>query len=451
MIEIAFPESVSVIYSFASPPSITPTLGAELLTDPGLEAWTSPTNLTNWTETIAGTSTVNQEVATIHGGANSARLDIDVANSTAAISQIPAAAVGTWLRATAYLRASASGKSVYVQIDPAKVDGALAAVTPGTFWVEAVATGRVRIADPYMNVARSSAPSASLYADDVSLKAMVLASMLGSIQTGAINVSISVGLTIPAGLQGGLVLALDSASSPANFILVTYNRGNGRVYVEQCIAGVYTALASTITAYVAGAVLRAEKVGTTLTVRYNGAVVGVPVIVTEAGNTLCGLFATNVSVTFANLGIESHFGTLRTIRTQNFVLEVALTLPASARAGFVFCLDHPSNPQNFVHAYLDPASNLVVVDQYINGISANLLSSIPVSAPTLPEKVFRIEKVGNVLSASWNGHLAGVATMVDLTLGHSLAGLFGTDPGVIFKQYRIHCPTTDCGCGPKCL
>ena len=35
---------------------ITPTIsGDELLTDGGLEAWTSATNLTNWTEGKAGT------------------------------------------------------------------------------------------------------------------------------------------------------------------------------------------------------------------------------------------------------------------------------------------------------------------------------------------------------------------------------------------------------------
>lgn len=450
MIEVAFPASIAPIYSLASPPSITPTLGAELLTDPGLEAWTSPTNLTNWSESIAGTSTVNQETVTIHGGANAARLDIDASNSGANINQTPALAVGNWYRLAGYIRASAAAKSGYLRTDLAKTWLNIIS-SPGTSWTALAGTGRVLIADPSIVASRNVAVSASIYFDDISYKSMVLATLLGSVQTGAVNISIAVALTIPEYLQGGCVLALDSATSPANFILVHFNRADSRVYVEECVAGVYTTLASTVTAYVAGAVLRAEKVGTTLTVRYNGAIVGVPVAVTEAGNTLCGLFATDASVAFANLLIESHFGTLRTIRSQNFVLEVALTLPALAQAGFVFCLDHPRNPQNFVNAYLDRTSNLVVVDQCIDGIRTNLLSSAPVSALTLAEKVFRIEKVGNVLSVSWNGHLAGMATMVDLTLGHSLAGLFGTDPNIVFKQYRIHCPTADCGCGPKCL
>jgi len=62
-------------------------LGAEKMVDGGLEIWASATNLTNWTEAIAGTSTVNREAVTIHGGTYSCRFDVDGSASNAQISQ----------------------------------------------------------------------------------------------------------------------------------------------------------------------------------------------------------------------------------------------------------------------------------------------------------------------------------------------------------------------------
>jgi hypothetical protein len=61
--------------------------GEDVLTDGGLEAWTSPTDLTSWNETVAGTSTVNQESTVIHAGTYAARFDVDASNSIALIQQ----------------------------------------------------------------------------------------------------------------------------------------------------------------------------------------------------------------------------------------------------------------------------------------------------------------------------------------------------------------------------
>lgn len=48
--------------------------GAEILTDGGLETWTSETNLTSWTEDNAGTGSVNREGTEKHGGTYAAKL-----------------------------------------------------------------------------------------------------------------------------------------------------------------------------------------------------------------------------------------------------------------------------------------------------------------------------------------------------------------------------------------
>ena len=63
------------------------TLLAEEFTDGGLEAWTSGTNLTNWTEDVGGTSTVNQDSADKRSGSYCARSEIDTLGNYAAIYQ----------------------------------------------------------------------------------------------------------------------------------------------------------------------------------------------------------------------------------------------------------------------------------------------------------------------------------------------------------------------------
>lgn len=54
-------------------------MAIERVTDGAMELWTSATDLTNWTESIAGTSAVNRST-TKHGGTYAAELVIDVTN-----------------------------------------------------------------------------------------------------------------------------------------------------------------------------------------------------------------------------------------------------------------------------------------------------------------------------------------------------------------------------------
>lgn len=56
-------------------------------TDGDMEIWASATNLTNWTETIAGTSTINRESVVVKSGTYSCRMDIDASSSGAQIEQ----------------------------------------------------------------------------------------------------------------------------------------------------------------------------------------------------------------------------------------------------------------------------------------------------------------------------------------------------------------------------
>ncbi|HTK03410.1 MAG TPA: hypothetical protein VL401_01415, partial [Alphaproteobacteria bacterium] len=118
---------------------ITPTLGSELLTDGGLENWTSATNLTSWTEQIAGTSTVNQESSTIHGGTYSVREDIDASNNFGQIFQaLTNFGIGNYGSVTYWARSSATGKTLSF----AQNSNSGPARNPGTTWTQYTDTFR---------------------------------------------------------------------------------------------------------------------------------------------------------------------------------------------------------------------------------------------------------------------------------------------------------------------
>lgn len=144
------------------------------------------------------------------------------------------------------------------------------------------------------------------YWDNLSLKPLTLSSLFSSVSTSDADVIADANVTMTAGTQAGLVLNLDSTSSPANF-LIAYHDGTN-VYLDKNVGGTYTNLISATTTYSAGATLRVityHSDASTLKVRvyYNNAMVGTEQTVTDAGireNTLHGLFSTYSGNTFDN-------------------------------------------------------------------------------------------------------------------------------------------------------
>jgi hypothetical protein len=136
-------------------------VGAELLADPGIEAWTSPTNLTSWAETLGGTSTINQETTVIHGGSNAARLDIDASNNTAIISQ-NIGTVGDTYRFSVWARASATPATAAVISGVAF--GSFSLTTAYQQFVQDVIAQNANL-----GFLRLSAASKSIYFDDCSI------------------------------------------------------------------------------------------------------------------------------------------------------------------------------------------------------------------------------------------------------------------------------------------
>jgi len=133
--------------------------------------------------------------------------------------------------------------------------------------------------------------------------------------TGITEGTFDVDITIPTinDGQAGLVLCLDSESSPANFIEVAYDKFSGKVDLWKCVAGTYTSLISTTTTYAAGATLRAivDYVSATddikVKVYYNGALIDSEQTIEDngiAGNTRHGIMSVDSSNSLDNFEVN---------------------------------------------------------------------------------------------------------------------------------------------------
>lgn len=138
--------------------------------------------------------------------------------------------------------------------------------------------------------------------DNLSLRNLLTSSLLSTRTYASANCDLSVQVTLTAGTQAGLCARLDSATSPANFI-IAYLDGTGVAKVDKCVGGTYTNVISGAVTYAAGRVLRLMCSGNNVSAYYNGTQVGSTVTVSDAGivsNTRHGKFNTYASNVLAN-------------------------------------------------------------------------------------------------------------------------------------------------------
>lgn len=266
-----------------------PALGAEKISNGNFETWVSATDAGSWGESASGGSSVNREAASVHGGTYAARIDFD-ASANAYMSQASNLANNEWCLVESWMRTSASGKTMYIAL------GAVTGKTrdPGTTWTQYFDVLRTAANNPSLTLAKVSAASASIYFDDVSVKAITLASMF-SVRSYGTHTTTKVGVTIMAGTRAGVVCNLDSATSPANFVIASHDGSLCRL--TKCVAGTYTELISTSVAYAPGAYVEIRRPvgGDIWQLYYNGSKVGADQTISDAAikaATLAGLFNT---------------------------------------------------------------------------------------------------------------------------------------------------------------
>ena len=281
----------------------TPTLGPELLTDGALENWNSAADLASWSENKSGSSTINREGTIVHGGSYSCRLDVDASNSAVYPGQNTSLPLGAWVQASAWLYASASGKTAKVYL------GSLSGpdLNPGPAWTQYFHTFKVAAANPAFLLSRQTAASASLYWDDASLKALTLAQLFAALPPSKIDVAAQVVITAnPSGCQAGLVINLDNPANPANFVYAYYSAG--LVKMIKCVAGAYTELVSGSATFGSAKPLKIVKSGTSYSVYYGGVQIGATQTVNDAGiinNRIHGLFSTHSGITLDAYSLTS--------------------------------------------------------------------------------------------------------------------------------------------------
>jgi hypothetical protein len=140
-----------------------------------------------------------------------------------------------------------------------------------------------------------------MFLDDVSVKELKLSELFNTIQSSTPDVISTVTLPInPYGIQQGMILNLDSVSTPLNFVVAYYSYN--RVYLDKCVNGTWTNIITEFVGYVENAELRVIKDGTTYRLYYNDTLIGTATISDESiiNNTRHGLFSTDVRSTLDN-------------------------------------------------------------------------------------------------------------------------------------------------------
>lgn len=268
-------------------PNPVPVAGAELLTNGDFSAWTGD-NPNGWT--VSAEVGSDPMVTQVAGGA---RMYSSATGSTFTLNQAFGAETD-WIQQTIIL--------------PTVVSGSLSARTR----LSGITHFNATIAGTYLNCFRMLSDPGILFIraalpldatiGSVAAKKLTLSSLLSTRAYASADCDLSAAVTRTAGTQAGLVARLDSATSPANFI-IAYLDGAGNVKCDKVVAGTYTNVISGAVTYVAGATLRLVCNGNSVSAYYNGTQVGTTQTVSDAGivsNVRHGKFSTYASNVLAS-------------------------------------------------------------------------------------------------------------------------------------------------------
>lgn len=235
------------------------------------------------------------------GGADDYGVEIQFVSSGTAIRQEAPTTAGGWysLAARQYSPSSNSTPTIgrLTMVGHATIDCfSLLADQWTNLTTTARATASTTSMRPRLNSAGATLGDKAYY-DAISAKRLDLASMFATANVGASNAPVAAKIyDNPNGTQVGVSANMDSAGTPANF-LVGYLDGIGNARLEKCVAGTYTSLISASVSFVSNAAIEIRRPsGNTFQLWYNGSQVGSDQTVSDAGiigNTLYGVFSTH--------------------------------------------------------------------------------------------------------------------------------------------------------------
>ena len=298
----------------------TPVPGEELAVDGGLETWTDAT-LDNWP--ASGSPTIAKEDTDIHGGSFAIDFTANAGHDRVQQS-LAGQTTGDWYLISAWgkrLSGTTGETSIgcgnLMNLAGGAGDNYSPAFTDAVY-TKKVLTGQAVATTIYPRVVHKQPITAAydnVLADDFSIKKLTLSELISSLSdNGTPSVLASVSLTsdVNANAQSGLVTNLDSAASPANFLLAIYTDTNA--ILKKCVGGTYTTLISAAATYGAGYVLRLHtyRSGANLmaNLTYNGVAVGTEQTISDAGiidNTIHGMFSTYEGNTLDNYSLKKNW------------------------------------------------------------------------------------------------------------------------------------------------
>jgi hypothetical protein len=272
----------------------TPTLSNELLINGNFASW-SGDNPVGWT--LSSTENAANFVTEV---SEQARI---VADSFWGIRQ-SVTAVGGWYQFGLDVNA--------IVVNTVRIDSGGTAVTSYSSTGNKLATAR--FPGTYFGIYRGTSGVCDFTVDNATVKSISLLATLATV-TGSTNNQTAAAkiFALTSGTQAGVVANLDSASTPANFLLAYHDGTN--VKLDKCVAGVYTNLISTAVAFSSTAQIEIRRPsGNTFQLWYNGSQRGTDQTVNDANiinNVHYGLFSTyggNLFSEFSLNGMVIPFG-----------------------------------------------------------------------------------------------------------------------------------------------
>lgn len=292
----------------------TPTLGAELASNVEFT-----TDTTGWTAAVGATLTRRDYTAAPDidptGGTDEYGMEVASGGDiTSAANQNVGVTTGNFYR----LGARAYSPSGNTQANAAAIAGAQIYQFSGYYrtasedsWQTLVAAGRSTGATLVAGLRCASTTAGDLaHYDAVSVKQITAAEVFATVGNCSPNIDISVEVTRPSTTRaaGGLVLCMDSAVAPLNYILVYLNSNvTNAVTIDKCLNGTFSNVANISITYSAGAALRVVKSGTSVSVYYNGAQIGTTQTVSDVtiiNNTRHGMFSTDPTVSLDDFSVD---------------------------------------------------------------------------------------------------------------------------------------------------
>lgn len=331
----------------------TPTENTEGVSNGSLNAWTGSTP-TNWSKQEAGGNLVTEETVIVHEG-SAAKYTIVSSASLGRIFKTTANIVANLFAVTRYwAKADAVGpNSVFTGTAIGLNNHPVRPLS--TTYQEFVANSLIASANPQIFPDSNSASGRIVYYDDISVKNLAMNTVFATIDFGVSNIIIKNLANIVQSAFAGVVVCLDSKTNPQNFIVAFATPTYAQLI--KFVAGVPTTLISpTGITYAAGAAIEIRKSGSSVSMYYNGTIVGTAQTVSDAGivnNTRHGWFSGYAGNTFDRWYCASQLTTLK-------VSWVGSSFTA-ANPGYSYPLNQiirNENPQ------YDPSFNHVAVDGY---------------------------------------------------------------------------------------